>query len=189
MTTALIMGRAKSVWDEVKAAQALTTFDYTLVTGPIGVDYPGEIDCWVWFHTELFEDFARRRSKKGHPPAKSYWGSKFRGRVRPHGIIPVKYSSWGGGGSSGLIAVMVALDELVPAADRVVLAGIPLTIEGGQYDSDKVWHEATKHRHSWDLALPKLMGRVRSFSGWTLKLLGDQPPTADWLREQHLADA
>lgn len=187
MTTALILGRAVTVWEEVAAAKALVDFDYVLVTGPVAVDYPDEIDAWVWFHTELFEDFAKRRARKGYLPVKSYWGSKFRGRVRPRGSIDVQYTSWGGGGSSGLLATMIALDHF--KVDRVALAGIPMAALGGQYDSVKKWTEAVKHHPAWETALPKLQGRVRSFSGWTLEHLGGKPPTREWLQEAYIAAA
>lgn len=185
MTTALIVGRAKSVWDEIAAAKALGPIDFVLVTGPIAVNYPDEIDAWVWFHTELFKDYAERRARNGFPPAKSYWGSRFNGRTRPNTGVPVKYSSWNGGGASGLIATMIALDEY--KVDRVLLAGIPMTADGGQYDSSKPWTEANKHRHAWETALPRLKGRVRSFSGWTLQLLDGVAPTAEWMQEEYAA--
>ena len=188
MKTALILGRAKGLFEEIAAAQAMVKFDYVLATGPMVVDYPGEVDCWVWFHTELFKDIAERRARNGHPPVKSYWSVKYKGHVRGGHALHVNYLDWNGGGASGLVATLIALREL--KVDRVALAGIPMTPEGGQYDSNKIWKEAKVHRQAWINILPELIGKVRSFSGWTLDLLEDKPPTAAWLRgEPELAVA
>lgn len=184
MTTALIIGRGKGLWEEISAAQALTNFDFTLAVGPIAVDYPGKIDAWVWFHTEQFEDCALRRAKKGFPPVKEYWSVKYAGRVRSKGETNISFLSWNGGGASGLVATVIALREF--KADRVALAGIPMTKDGGQYDSKKPWAEAEKHRAAWTKNLPMLIGKVRSFSGWTLELLGGEPPTAEWLQPKEV---
>lgn len=180
MTTALVVGRATTVWDDIAAAKQLGKIDLVLVTGPIAVEYPEEIDAWVWFHTELFEDYALRRARKGFPPAKSYWGAGYSGMIRSTNR-DVRYSKWNGGGSSGLVAVMIALDEY--KADKVVLAGIPMSAEGGQYDSSKLWHEAKAHRPSWSKSISRLRDKVKSFNGWTGDLLGT--PTSAWLNDIH----
>jgi hypothetical protein len=181
MKTALIFGRAKGVWEEVAAAKKLCKFTYTLAVGPVAIDYPGEIDAWVWFHTELFEDCALRRAKKGHPPARSYWSCQRQGVVTPYhaGAPTVQTVKWNEGGSSGLVAIVVAQRAL--KVDRTVLAGIPMTAEGGQYDTPKSWVEAEKHRRPWEQNLPMLADSVRSMSGWTQELLG--APTKQWLRK------
>lgn len=185
MTTALVIGRARGVWEEIAVAQALTTFDHVLAVGPIAVDYPGPIDCWVWFHTEFFPEYAERRAKKGFVPAHSYWSVKYKGRERGKEINNVHYLDWDEGGSSGLVAVMIALNKL--RDDHVVLAGIPMTVEGGQYDSDKLWNDALPQQLSWTKNLPHLEGKVKSFSGWTNTLLGT--PTVNWLNEVSHANA
>lgn len=181
MKRALIFGRAKGIWEEVKAAQAMASFDFTIGVGPSVVDYPGEVDHWVWFHTELFQNICERRAHNGYPPIKNYWSVKHGGRTRigTANGIPINYIDWKGGGASGLIAIIIALDHL--GCERVALCGIPMTPEGGQYDSVKTWKEAEKHQHAWITNKDKLIGRVRSFTGWTLELLEGQPPTAEWL--------
>lgn len=184
MTSALIIGRGKGLWEEIAAAQKMTKFDYTLAVGPIAMDYPGEIDCWVWFHTEQFPDCAIRRERKGYPPAKAYWSVKYHGRMRSAAEANVNFLSWNEGGSSGFVAILIALQKL--GATRIALAGIPMTKDGGQYDTSIPWTEAEKHRKAWVDNLPLLAGRVRSFSGWTLELLGGEPPTAEWLNEQEI---
>ena len=177
MTTALILGRGEDVFKEAEAAHALGKIDFTIATGPIAVDY-ADVDYWLWFHAELFPDFALRREKKGHPPVKEYWSVPYKGRGRPAPGFNVQYFDWTHGGSSGLVAVGLALKE--KKADCVILAGIPMTAEGGRYDDKKQWTEAVHHRVGWWNTLQMTRGKVKSFSGWTKELLGE--PTAEWMK-------
>lgn len=185
-----MVGRATTVWDEIAAAKALGPIDTVLVTGPIAVDYPDDIDCWVWFHTDLFAHFAQKRAAKGYSPAKSYWGIRYNGgrsKARVGTGANVQFIDWNEGGSSGLAAIIIAMRKY--GAERVMLAGVPMTIDGGQYDTSKPWGEAEKHRHAWTKNISLLQGRVRSFSGWTLQLLDGVAPTAEWLQEPQNAAA
>jgi hypothetical protein len=182
MTCALILGRAEGVLADAEAIKSMVKVDFLVAVGPVAMDYPGEVDCWVWWHTELFSDRAARRARNGYPPVKAYWGIKYKGRGRDYDKeINVNYYEWNEGGSSGLAAAMIALDVL--KADRVALVGIPMDPDGGRYDDHKPWPEAIVQRHSWVKHLSTLQGRVRSYSGWTKELLGGEPPTADWLNE------
>lgn len=176
MTTALILGRSKDVFKEADAALALGKIDFTIATGPIAVDYR-DVDYWLWFHAELFPDYAQRRANKGYPPVKEYWSVLYKGRGRQAPGLDVKYFDWQYGGSSGLVAVGLALQK--KEADRVILAGIPMTVEGGRYDDDKQWPEALNHRVGWWNTLYLTKGKVKSFSGWTKELLGE--PTVEWM--------
>lgn len=176
MTTALVLGRSASVFEEAKAAHELGPIDFTIATGPIAVDY-ADVDYWLWFHAELFSDFSERRTHKGYPPVKEYWSIKYRGQGRSL-YSNICYFDWPHGGSSGLAAIAMALKE--KKADRVILAGIPMTADGGRYDDKKAWLEATHHRPAWVMHLPMLINRVKSFSGWTRELLG--APTSEWLK-------
>jgi hypothetical protein len=184
MKTALIFGRACGVWEEVAEAQRWHPYDYTLAVGSAGVDYPGGFAHWVSFHTLLLPYWAECRSKLGRTPAREYWSAKHHQspalpRRSKNVVFPINYIHCDGG-SSGLIAVMVALDAL--KVDRVVLAGIPMDPERAQYDViSQPWKEALKHRQAWESHLNKLQGRVRSMSGWTQQFLGGAPPTIDWL--------
>jgi len=176
---ALVVGRAKGVWEEVDALKKMATFDAVLVVGKIGSFYPDEITHWVSFHTHGFSKWAHEREVRGFSEAQSYWTSVFKGPM----IAEVNGKRIGRvecvGGSSGLIAVTVALE--VVNADRVALAGIPMDNERGHVDIEKPWDEAQHYRQAWLDVLPKLTGRVRSMSGWTLGILGGAPPTREWL--------
>src|SRR4051812_49433748 len=101
MKTALVFGRAKTVWDEIATAKELCNFDYVLGVGPTAAEYPGELDYWVWFHTELFATVAARRAKNGFAPAKAYWSVRYKGRARATHDMNVKFIDWNGGGASG----------------------------------------------------------------------------------------
>lgn len=187
MTCALVLGRAEGVLEDAEKAKALAKIDYVLATGPVACDYPGEIDAWVWYHSELFADRAAKRARNGYPPVKSYWTLKPRGGVGRTSTpgVELNYIDWQKGGSSGLIAVIIALE--IYKANRVALAGVPMDSEGGRYDDHKLWPEALRHRAAWTMNLTMLKGRVRSFTGWTREILGGEPPTAEWMSE--VADA
>lgn len=181
MKTALVFGRANGVWGEIAHTLEIAgSFDEVFAVGSAGVDYPGPFKHWVTFHPSSFPIWIEKRSFKGYPPATYYWTNARPRKMTQSGWpIPLQFVSCQGG-SSGLVAVHVALDEC--EADRVVLAGIPMDPERGQYDSNVPWDEALKHRGAWEMAVDKLRGRVKSMSGWTQQLLG--APTAEWLHDE-----
>lgn len=176
--TAVIFGRAKGVWDELRAAQQLCDFDLTIAIGSAGVDYPGHIDAWVSFHAELFEFWCVRRARLGYSEVKSFWSNVQPGRrtgVRDK--VPANRVECDGG-SSGLIGVMVALQL---GCKGIVLAGIPMERGRGQYDTEASWTDAEQYHEAWIENLAKMRGKVKSMSGWTASLLGS--PTKEWLDE------
>lgn len=185
MTKAIIIGRAAGVWEEVAQLQAMVKFDATIVIGKAGVDYPGGIDYWVTFHPNLFPNWVERRRAQHYPDAHSYWASTYRGRLIRHKNMP-EYPGLRrvecNGGSSGMIGMVVALDEV--KADRIALAGIPMQGDRRHYDEDKIWEDAQNFRAAWVEAAPRMMGRVRSMSGWTRELLGGEAPTQEWFTEE-----
>lgn len=77
----------------------------------------------------------------------------------------------GGGGSSGLFAVRVAL---ALGYGRVILAGMPLDDSGRFYDPPQIrkLDFASHYLDAWVKALPDFQGRVVSCSGMTKTLLG-----------------
>lgn len=177
---ALIFGRAKGVWEELEQAKALGDFSVVIGVGGAAVDYPGVLHHWVSFHTDLFAHWVTKREGKGYPPAGEFWSCNYRNRpARVKTPVPVSLVDCNGG-SSGFIALKVALEKL--DAHRVVLAGIPMTHEGGQYDTADQWTEAHKYRREWLEHLDMIKGRVRSMSGWTQEQFGT--PTREWLAEE-----
>jgi hypothetical protein len=80
-------------------------------------------------------------------------------------------------GSSGLFAVKAALEVL--GADRVVLAGVPMSTDQRHFNKGEPWAKGAPYLDAWRIALPFIRDRVRSLSGFTRDLLG--APTPDWL--------
>jgi len=79
-------------------------------------------------------------------------------------------------GSSGLYAVKLALEA---GADKVVLAGVPMSAEAAHFFSPEPWQEVGGFIDAWSIVHPRLQHTVRSMSGWTRERLG--APTPDWL--------
>lgn len=136
-------------------------------------DWPGHVDHWATFHCDLFPRWIRERAEAGRPAIDRLWTADH--RVVPPGLTLERAANWGG--SSGLLAVSVALQL---GAERVVCCGIPLDHEQGHYDNPQVkWREAGNYRRGFVAHQKDMGGRVRSMSGWTAELLGT--PTAEWL--------
>lgn len=144
-------------------------------------DWPGEVPHWATYHSDLLPKWIGQRAAAARPPAGRLWTGER--RVMPKGIDLQRAPNWGG--SSGLLAVSVALNRL--SALQIVLIGIPLDHEQGHYDSPKKWRDATNYRRGW-VTHQDAMANVRSMSGWTQGLLG--APTREWLDgKQDLRDA
>jgi hypothetical protein len=181
----LVIGRAQGTWEEVAEANRLVgsvcgPFDEVVAVNDAGYDYP-RVDHWVSFHGDKFEQWTLKRRANGYEPAKlwtSTYGRKESTYERLLGRQGVQRINYTGGGSSGLVAVLVALIRL--HATHIICAGVPLDIERGHYNQDGPWKEALKHRAAWTAIYKHLVPFVRSMSGWTAQTLGK--PDADWLR-------
>ena len=78
---------------------------------------------------------------------------------------------YAGGGTSGLLAVHVALGL---GYDNIILAGIPMDNDSRFYDPPgPKSYGAESNRDWWIKSLPLMNGKVRSCSGWTRSLLGE----------------
>ncbi len=183
MVRVLIFGRAIGVWGEVDVAKSMGKFDAVIGVGQAGCDYPHKLDHWVSFHTDLMPHWIDKRERKGYPPAGQMWSCDYRGRSpRYKPPVPVTLVKVAGG-SSGFVAIHVALGNSPGlGAEKVVLAGIPMTAEAGHYDEVGDWTEARKYKREWTEQKDFLMGRVKSMSGWTKEMLG--APTPEWLAEE-----
>jgi hypothetical protein len=109
----LVIGRARTVWDEVTAAKAMTEFDKVVVVNVAGQDYPGRIDYWVSFHPGFFGIWIDKRKKAGHPYSPGQpqlWSSTHNGRKLAEQFkeIAVQHTNHMGG-SSGLLGAWVRL--------------------------------------------------------------------------------
>lgn len=181
MKTALVLGGAGCVWRDLDAALALGEFDAAFGCNDIGVVYPGVLDGWVSLHPEMFGGWVQRRQALSLPPHKAILGHIEAPTGNPRlpacvdRYVPHRFPGQVSGGSSGLFALKLALDEY----DRAVLCGIPLNVGQGHFFNPAAWTAAGEYRQAWREALPAIRGRARSMSGWTRDLLG--PPTEEWL--------
>jgi hypothetical protein len=166
---------------------AIATFgepDIIVGVKDIWMEYP-RIDYFVTFHVDRIPRELERRRKLGYPDPKAVW--TYNGVRVPKIPIPVKMHKVRGG-SSGLLGAIVGTIE----ADRAVLAGIPLDTNMRHYHNrkhGKPWAEGRLYKPHWEQMKPELQDKVKSMSGWTMKLLG--APTVDWVhgRTSQIAQA
>lgn len=176
MVKALILGRAATVWQEARIAKGLGSFDLVIAINVAGRDYPGHIDHWVSFHPGHFKLWVPARQRAGFPDGYQLWTAIFRGKkLGVKHPFDFKYVVCNGG-SSGLLAVQVALEHL--GVNRAVLCGIPME-NTPRFDDSRDWNEALKYQDAWKQYRPEMQGKVKSMSGWTRTVLG--PPTKEWL--------
>lgn len=184
MRRAIVVGRAAGALEEYAAAKEMIaplTFDDVLVVGKAVVQFPDPVDHLVTFHTNLVDKWVDQRVAAGMSPPVNYWTSFHKGKP----LKLTKLSCFADkfqhikaeGGSSGRIAVHVAVHEL--HADRVVLVGMPMTMEGGHFDQDGPWKEADIYWKAWEPDVEAFAGVVKSTSGRTLRAFG--APTREWL--------
>lgn len=173
----ICLGSAESMGADLAAAAALG-----IEPGPwvlVAVNHaakvwPGPLPHWATLHGDSLRTWTMQRQRLGLPPAGRLWTAERRGR--PVGIEVETAPNWGG--SSGLLAVSVALNQL--RAERVVLCGIPMDIRQGHFDQPgKLWTDGGNYRHAWLRRLAEMKDRVRSMSGWTREQLG--APDREWL--------
>jgi hypothetical protein len=172
----IVLGTAPCMWDDLAAAQALVSWDVIAVNGA-GFMYADPIEMWVSIHGDaLVEWIEKRRALDYNMHFNAY------GNFKPgedSGSV-IEWNKPNGGGSSGLFAVMVALEM---GYERLILCGMPL--EGQErfdYDGREIITAETAYRFyrsGWKLRAPLLRGHVRSMSGWTRETFGD--PTSEWL--------
>ena len=179
MISALVIGRANGVWQEVnEAVLKFGPFYQTIAINSAGCDCIIPFGHWVSFHADLFPLWITKRKALGKSvEGITFWtNSHGRKRTSVEKELDVRQVFWTDGGSSGMIAVRVALGL---GAERVVLAGVPLDPERGHYNMPGQWDEALIHRKAWEKCLIELAPTVRSMSGWTREKFGE--PTQAWI--------
>jgi hypothetical protein len=176
--TAIILGGARCLWEDLKAAESLFTPDIFIATNHAGVNFERPFDFWVSFHPEKFPEWIERRRKWGHPLPPMLVTARHRqslAAVKRDFGIPMKFiDSWGG--SSGLLSVTLALGL---GCRKIVLAGVPLDKYEAHFDAPQPWSEASKYRSAWMGHIDEMKNRVRGWSGWTAQQLG--VVTEEWL--------
>lgn len=165
------------MWREYESARAQFTFDAIICVNVAGVEHPGPFDYWASYHPELYFHWQDLRKQAGRPvsPDLQLWAGIYHGkRLGERIALPLHWINCGGG-SSGFLATMVALQEL--KAWRVVLCWVPME-NTPRFDDPSAWREAVEYRQTWLDAKPDMQDRVRSMSGWTKEILGE--PTKEW---------
>lgn len=173
---AFVLGGAKCVWADLEQARSLAFPDVVLAVNTIGVDYADHIDYLVSYHSDLLAVWARRRKERNLPAPTWLWTGKALSKHAPRSVK--QHDSRGG--SSGLLATQIALDDA--AATHVILVGVPMDPTMRHYHDNKKgnpWKDGTHYHGHWRQRLSVLNGRVKSMSGWTKDLLGE--PTKRWL--------
>lgn len=169
---ALVLGGASCVWDDAKAAQALCTFDLTLAVNDIGMVWPEPLTHWVTLHPEKFKKWQDGRAENGfNTDYKAVTWVNGGGR---NCRIDAKTTDWGG--SSGLLALKVAMEA---GANKIILAGVPMTNTPHYHTPQKNWKYAGTHWPRWERHLKLFKDKARSMSGRTKDVLGE--PDKEWL--------
>jgi hypothetical protein len=174
----IVLGTAPCMWDDLERAPA--GWDIIAVNGA-GFMYLAPIALWCSAHGKYLTLWMEKRRNAGAPMTFKAYGNF--GQYDELGDV-IAWNKPNGNGSSGLYAVLVALEL---GYQKLVLCGIPL--EGQERfdykeDSSKVITAQTDYQHyrlGWNQNRDLLQKHVRSMSGWTKELLGE--PDAEWLNE------
>lgn len=178
MTVAVVLGGASGVWSELTLLESMLgrRADVVVACNDAGVMYPGRLDGWCTLHHEKFAGWRSRRH--GNLDYRAFT-IKHWPDCQDTELLAERWP-----GSSGLYAAQVALEAF--DASRVVLCGVPLTMEGKHFfDRNNAWIDAENYRRGFEAALPAIRETVRSMSGWTRELLGG--PTSEWLTNRAAA--
>jgi len=188
----IILGTAPSMWTDLLQFRAQfdsdREWDLIAVNGA-GFLYEEPIDLWVSVHGNHLVKWVRKRHDLGYDMDFAAYGNFGRYENIPDGI-----TAWNkphGNGSSGLFAVLVALEL---GYERLVLCGVPL--EGqrrygygnpndkSEPDENGLVTGDTDYKHyrtGWYKRRGALEEHVRSMGGWTAEYLGE--PTDEWVLE------
>lgn len=196
MKSALVIGCAANVWEDVQAAKALASYNAVYCVKQIGIHYPEAFNVWVSLHPEAMNDYEAQRHAKGLPngyqivaPPKNELGTvgNEAGANIKRRVSYLWSDQSNASASSGIYGAKVAIAD---GFDRIVLAGIPMTPEGGHFAPEtrtvagvvrgKVWSGHSSFVCGFNEAIPHLMGKVKSMSGYTKQVLG--VPTQDWFK-------
>lgn len=184
---ALILGGGDCVWDDVLALEKLYGRQWdglVIAANDVGSHWPRDLHHWVSLHPSKFPRWIELRGKHHRLPCEGIttWAQVHRWSGRPNyrARADNEITPWAGG-SSGMLAVQVARDEL--GVSGAVLCGVPMTKTPHFSETTerfhRVWVGADGHLRAWKDQHARMSGWLRSMSGFTKELLGE--PTPDWL--------
>lgn len=171
MAIAIVLGGARCVWDDLRAAEELLgdRLQVVVACNYAGIHFTGRLAAWATEHADLMAGW--RTQRRGNADYRTFLGAEH-WTCRDAEVVEERWP-----GSSGLYAVQIALTEM--QASAAILCGMPLDRGAGHFDRPGPWSDTDHFRHGFCLALPVIGGRVRSMGGWTADLLGT--PAAAWL--------
>lgn len=188
---ALVLGGAACVWLDLAALERTIKGEWpgvVVAANDVGVHWKRDLHHWCSLHPDkLTRSDPRHRKRWSWLDQREQAGGntpELWARNNRFGI-PNTVADRFKGGSSGLLAVEVALEV---GATKVVLCGIPMSVQPHFAESidhgPLPWRSADSHWRAWKTHITKLAPHVRSMSGRTKQTFGE--PTADWiLGENH----
>jgi hypothetical protein len=182
MRVALVLGGGACVWSDIEAALKLGEFDGVVTCNDVTAAWPGRIDACASLHASSWPRWIAQRDRNGYPRPERIYGH-LEGANSPKATelvteyLQYRFPGQDHTGSSGLFALKVALIDL--GFERAVLCGVPMTATERHFFDPKEWRGALSHQKGWVEALPQIVDRARSMSGWTAEMLGR--PTPEWL--------
>lgn len=161
---ALVVGGARCVWDDLKRyAPDLAGWDGpVLACNDVGVTLD-RVDHWVSLHWDKLETWAAARRLHHKHDRPTLWT-----RPTPQGVTVKARITDTWGGSSGMFALKVALEDL--GAERAILCGVPMDTQP-RFNTGDPW-KLHEYRKDWVRYHDRLKDRVRSASGWTRDRFG-----------------
>lgn len=188
-TVALILGGALNVWREIDEALTLGEYVGVISCNDMIAQWPGSLDAVVTLHPEKLIGWLSQRERRGfRAPEKIFLKPEWRERCDRQQIARVealepfeteyRFSGQTRSGSSGLFAAKVALEDLGFA--KAVGCGVPMDAGAMHILRQRRWGGAAAMQCGWEEALPAVIDRLKSMSGWTRELLG--PPSPDWMQ-------
>lgn len=182
MKTALVVGCAANVWDDVAKARAMCEFNAIYCVKLAGVHWPDSFNVWVTLHPEFMDVYEEQRKALSYPfgyeivaPLDTEVGMHGKkGNIARR--VSYRYPGMTSSASSGIYAAKVSLED---GFDRVVLAGVPMDGSIDHFTRGKPWAQRDSFIRGFEKSLPFIKDSVRSMSGYTKEILG--APSPEWL--------
>ena len=173
----VVLGSAPCLWVDLLAAHVEEDWEVIAVNGA-GVLFEGKLNIWASIHGPALNRWIEQRSALGYDMDFDAYGNY--ADDQDSGDV-IRWNRPNGGGSSGLFAVMIALEL---GFTKLILCGMPMNGDERLNEKDEVELGPTPYAHyrkGWEQRQELLSKHVRSMSGWTRETFG--APTADWLNE------
>ena len=178
MTTAIVAGSARCLFDDLARAVALEPDAQIIAVNLTGLVVPAILHL-AGLHPDFIACVAALRPLMDgvtNPRGETVQVHSVEAYPGVHRVWPEIPRS----GSSSLFAVRVGL---ALGFSRVICCGVPLDSSGRFFDPpgpprwDWAGDDGNPYRDAWELAAAEeFQGKVRSCSGWTAKLLGAPTP-------------